>query len=234
MLKGIDVSHHNKNMKNLADINNYDFIIIKASEGKSYKDPFCKRWMDYLTEKSLKGFYHFARPELGNSPEAEANNFLSVIVDMKKPYLLALDVEAGALNYKALDTWCLRWLEAVYKATGVKPLIYCSEAETKRFKKCCDWGAGLWIAKWSANKPKSIAPWEFFAIWQFTASGACSCVRVDEDYFNGNRDQFLRYCGVNDNEGENTDTNSGTDRRISESGKVKRASGSKRNNSKKS
>lgn len=234
MLKGIDVSHHNKNMKNLADINNYDFIIIKASEGKSYKDPFCKRWMDYLTEKSLKGFYHFARPELGNSPEAEANNFLSVIASMKKPYLLALDVEAGALNYKALDTWCLRWLEAVYKASGVKPLIYCSEAETKRFKKCCDWGAGLWVAKWSANKPKSIAPWEFFAIWQYTASGACSCVRVDEDYFNGNRDQFLRYCGVNDNEGQNSDTNSGTDRCVSESGKVKRASGSKRKDIKKS
>ena len=227
MLKGIDVSHHNKNMKNHADINKYDFIIIKASEGKSFKDPFCKQWLNYLTAKSLKGFYHFARPETGNSPEAEAENFLNSIKDVKKPYLLALDVEAGALNYKALDSWCLRWLEAVYKKTNIKPLIYCSEAETKRFKKCAEWGAGLWVAKWGVNKPKSIAPWEFFAIWQYTASGSCSAVRVDEDYFNGAREQFLKYCGVDDNEGENINTDNGANKRSCKSGKSGRTSGAK-------
>ena len=218
MLNGLDLSHHNKNMKNLADINKYDFVIIKASEGKSYKDPFCKKWLNYMTAKSLKGFYHFARPENGNKPEDEARNFLEAIKGIKKPFIIALDVEAGALNYKALDSWCLRWLETVYKATNIKPLIYCSESETSRFKLCAKWSAGLWVAKWGKNKPKSIKPWDIWAFWQYTNSGVCSAVRVDLNYFNGNREQFLKYAGVND-ESENSHTDNTTNRSISTSRK---------------
>ena len=219
MLKGLDLSHHNKNMKNLADINSYDFVILKASEGKSYKDPFCKKWLSYLTANSLKGFYHFARPECGNSPEAEATNFLNAISGVKKPFVIALDVEAGALGFKKLDDWTFKWCDIVYKKTGIKPLIYCSEAETIRFKKCANYSCGLWVAKWGVNKPKSIKPWEFWAFWQYTNNGVCSAVRVDENYFNGNKVQFLKYAGVND-ESENSNSNNSTDRRASASRKT--------------
>ena len=38
MLKGIDISHHNKNMKNKEDLKQFDFVFMKASEGKGFKD----------------------------------------------------------------------------------------------------------------------------------------------------------------------------------------------------
>ena len=224
MLRGLDVSHHNKNMKNLADINSYDFIIIKASEGRSYKDNFRKSWLYYLSANSLKGFYHFARPEAGNTPEQEARNFLDSIKGVSYPFIVALDVEAGALNYKKLDEWCLEWCKYVDGVLGYKPLIYCSLAETHRFKKCAEWGCGLWVAKWDKDKPRTIQPWDFWAIWQYTNSGTCSAVRVDEDYFNGDREQFLKYAGVISHEGENTDTDNSTDRTVGGKRKRKRTS----------
>lgn len=216
MLKGIDISHHNKNMKDLTDILKYDFVILKASEGMGFKDPFFNEYLKILrdprfTKQPLLGFYHFARPEL-NDPEDEAKNFLHVVQDHKGLY--ALDVEARALTVPFLDSWCLRWLTYVYNATGIKPLIYCSAAETKRFKECVKWGAGLWVAKWGAKPTKAdIKPWEFFAIWQYTNSGICSAVRVDENYFNGDKQQFAKYYEVSAHEetADNRTTNTTRD-----------------------
>lgn len=211
MLKGVDLSHHNRYMKNMADVNRYDFVIMKATEGMSYKDNSVPLWDVALKEDTLRGYYHFARPDLNNSPEAEAKNFINVVSKFKELNpMLVIDVEGAALNVPRLDEWVLQWLKIVYAEFGYKPLIYTSEAYTRLFKKCAEWGCGLWCAKWSKNKPKKILPWPFWAIWQYTSNGFCSCVRVDENYFNGNREQFLKYCGVGiDEETENdraTDT----------------------------
>ena len=207
MLKGIDISHHNKNMKNKEDLKQFDFVFMKASEGVSFKDYSIYGYCAALEgSDTVKGFYHFARPEKGNTPKAEALNFLAAIKRYQKDNpLIALDVEAGALNFNALDEWCLRWCLYVYAQLGYKPIIYCSESETKRFKKCAEWGAGLWVAKWGSKKPTSIKPWPFFAFWQYTSSGAFSGVRVDLDYFNGKREQLLKYCEVINNEESESD-----------------------------
>ncbi len=197
MIKGLDLSHHNKNMKDLRDICNYDFIIMKASEGMGFRDRAVSLYMDVLKDTDIPiGFYHFARPEINSDPIVEAMNFVNAV----RPYLsynpiLALDVEARALTVPLLDPWCLTWCNFVYKNTGRKPLIYCSEAEVGRFKLCCDFGCGLWIAKWSKNKPtdKKIKPWKFWAIWQNSNNCVCSGVRVDHNYFNGTKDQLRKY-----------------------------------------
>ena len=214
MIKGLDISHHNKNMKDPSAILDYDFIIMKASEGRGFRDPYMDKYMDILRDPEKKkwpliGFYHFARPDLGNSPEAEAEQFLiSIRTYTRYKPLVALDVEASALSVLDLDDWCLSWCKHVYEHLGYKPLIYCSSSETRRFKKCTKWGCGLWVAKWGKKPTKSdIRPWEFWAIWQSTNSGICSAVRVDENYFNGTKEQFLKYCEVlNEEEKENDRT----------------------------
>lgn len=197
MLKGLDLSKHNRNMKDVREINKYDFIILKASEGATYRDSSVSFYLSHMKKDMLKGFYHYARPENGNSAKSEASNFVSSIlkyIDGKA--ILALDVEDKALGVKDLDSWCLEWCEYVYNATGIKPMIYCSEAECKRFKKCASFGSGLWVAKWSIAKPKKIKPWEFFAIWQKSSTHIVSAVRCDLDYFNGTKEQYIKYCGV--------------------------------------
>lgn len=197
MLKGLDISHYNKNMKDIRTINKYDFIIMKATEGATYRDPALSFYMSILDKKVLKGFYHFARPENRNTAKAEASNFLSSILKyIDGRTLIALDVEAGALKFKDLDKWVYDFCKHVYDVTGIRPLIYCSEAECYRFKKAAELGCGLWVAKWSLTKPSKnkIKPWKFWAIWQKSDREIVSGVRCDLDLFNGTREQYIKYC----------------------------------------
>lgn len=220
MLKGIDVSRHNCAMKDITDINNYDFVIMKATEGLGYVDSsapvYVRAMNDYDT---LKGFYHFCRADLGNDPALEAENFIRRVRYLTHAEdlsglnpLLALDVEGAALQEPFIDAWCEAWCRCVYNAFGYLPLIYTSESYCKLFKRTAALGVGLWCAKWGNNKPKKIKPWEFFAIWQYRSDAILSGVKVDENRFNGNREQFLKYCGVEDHEEiKNINTESTTD-----------------------
>lgn len=198
MLKGIDISHHNFMMQNPMDINQKDFVIMKATEGKRFKDNRMPNYMNILSPDMLYGFYHFARPDLGNDPEDEALHFISYIRQyISDRSLLALDVEADALHVKDLDKWCATFAQVVDIETGILPLIYCSIAETKKFKACAALGCGLWAAKWG-NKPtsKQLEPWDFWAIWQCSDNEIFSGIRVDADIFNGTREQYMKYCKV--------------------------------------
>lgn len=198
MLKGIDISHHNKNMKRISDINQFDFVIMKATEGVTYKDPALSTYMNYLNKDTLRGFYHYARPENRNSARAEALHFLSTILKYMNasPCILALDVEGGALSYKDLDKWVHDWCKYIYDAVGIKPLIYTSEYECHRFQMAADLGCGLWVAKWGLIYPskRKIKPFPFWAIWQKSSKEIVSGIRCDLNVFNGSREQFLKYC----------------------------------------
>lgn len=215
MLNGIDVSRHNRNMKDLRDINKYDFVIMKATEGMGYVDNSAPLFLQAMENSdTLKGFYHFCRADMGNEPALEADNFIRRVRQLTKGIykpLLALDVEAAALNEPFIDAWCEAFCRCVLNACGYLPLIYTSESAVKLFKRCEKLGVGLWVARWSNYKPKKIKPWSFFAIWQYTNNAICSGVRVDENYFNGTREQFLKYCGVADHEEiKNNNTESAT------------------------
>ena len=198
MLNGIDISHHNFYMKNLQDLNLLDFVLMKATEGIRFKDNKLPVYMNVLRNDMLCGFYHFARPDLGNDPEDEALHFVSYINKyISDRSILALDVEAGALSVKNLDAWCSTWVQVVEIETGILPMIYISTSETKKLKATAALGCGLWAAKWG-NKPtkKQIDPWPFWAIWQFSNEGNFSGQRVDLDVFNGTREQYMKYCKV--------------------------------------
>lgn len=206
-LTGIDISHHNKYMKDPTQIKNFDFVIMKASEGISFKDSMFDKYNEILSESmTIRGAYHYARPDCGNMPIAEAKNFIEKVW----PYIknenmfLALDVEGAALKVPQLDGWCYQFCKYVFKVTGIMPLIYTSAAYTHLFEKCVILGCGLWVAKWGAKpKPSDLLPWHFWAIWQYTSKGYVSGVRTDFNYFNGTVDQLLKYCEVAANGKEN-------------------------------
>ena len=198
MLNGIDISHHNFYMKNLQDLNLLDFVIMKATEGTRFKDNKMPVYMNVLRNDMLYGFYHFARPDLGNEPEDEALHFVSYINKyISDRSILALDVEAGALSVKNLDAWVSTWAQVVDIETGILPMIYISTSETKKLKATAALGCGLWAAKWG-KKPtaKQLEPWDFWALWQFSNEGNFSGQRVDLDIFNGTREQYMKYCKV--------------------------------------
>ena len=60
---GIDISNHQRNIDLTAG--KYDFAIIKATEGVSFKDLSFEKFAVQLTGlNKLVGCYHFARPDL--------------------------------------------------------------------------------------------------------------------------------------------------------------------------
>lgn len=195
MLRGIDISHHNKAMKDLNKINDYDFVIMKATEGLFFRDPMVNQYTGIC--KTLKGYYHYARAEK-NDPEAEAIHFYNVVENVANDrYIACLDIEGASFKNPLIDIWALEFCKTFEKLKGYKPLIYTSSSELWRFPATAKWGAGLWVAKWGKQPTKKdISPWTLWAVWQYTSKHICSAVPVDGDFFNGSGDQFLKYSEV--------------------------------------
>lgn len=194
MLKGIDISKYQKNL-NKDYILSQDFVIIKASEGKTYKDPMLDSFYDLIhgandgkpDSNKLYGFYHYARPE-NNDPIDEAKNFLKLVGHHAGEAMYCLDWEGTAHSYPA--EWAREWLDYVKSETGVKPLIYLSGSYTSKYKIVSDGDYGLWVAQWGVSKPKT-GTWPFWAMWQYKVDRDINC---DQDYFNGTFEQFKKYC----------------------------------------
>lgn len=196
MLRGCDISHHNGDDIITRLITEYghqlQFVIIKCSEGKTYTDPkWRKNVADAQSHGLLFGLYHYARPENGNTPEEEAENFLEKFNRFKGKCIPCLDWEDKALTYdnnpEVRAEWALRWLNYIYYKTGVKGLLYVQKSEVKKMTKVANGGYGLWVARW-AREVGNINPFPFWAMWQYTSSP------LDLNYFNGNEDQFMAYC----------------------------------------
>lgn len=194
MLNGIDISHWQGRM----DFSPYDFVIMKASEGDGYKDPMLDTHYDILhasrdgkpDKNKLYGFYHYARPDLDNSPESEADWFLSLVGAHVGTAIFALDWEGQSLRYSA--DWAHRWLKRIYEKTGVRPLLYMSASEenTGKYNAIRDDNYGLWVAHYGVTSPR-VKHWPFYAMWQKQGSP------LDKDVFNGDKDAWRKYAASN-------------------------------------
>lgn len=204
MLKGIDISHHQRGI-DLGAIDT-DFVICKATEGNGYTDEMCDTF--YQKAKSLGkklGVYHFARPDLGNSAEAEADWFVKETLGYHKEAILVLDWESGDLTNVS---WAKAWLDRVYEKTGVKPIIYMSASVMSS----ADWSSvvnadyGLWVANYGSNNGTAqesvfdrypLKYWSFYALWQYTSVGRLNGYNgnLDLNYFSGDSSAWDKYAG---------------------------------------
>ena len=204
MLKGIDISHHQKGI-DLGAIDT-DFVICKATEGNGYTDEMCDTF--YQKAKALGkklGVYHFARPDLGNTAEAEADWFIKETLGYHKEAILVLDWESGDLTNVS---WAKAWLDRVYEKTGVKPIIYMSASVMSS----ADWSSvvnadyGIWIANYGSNNGTAqesvfdrypLKYWSFYALWQYTSVGRLNGYNgnLDLNYFSGDSSAWDKYAG---------------------------------------
>lgn len=182
MLNGVDIS---KWQGGEFDVSNEDFVIVKATEGKTYTDPyFHHNIRKALSFNKLIGAYHYARPE-NNSPKQEAKKFVDEVGEYIGKCVLALDWEGTALQYPV--TWALEWLQEVERLTGVKPLIYCSQSVIKNLQIIADNGNGIWCAKWNTENKPNVKPFSVLAIWQYTSTPH------DKDIFYGDVNAWMAY-----------------------------------------
>lgn len=194
-LKGIDISKWQQGM-DLGAVD-FDFVIIKATEGKSYVDAYCDSFFQKALSMGKKlGVYHFANNP-SNSSEQEANWFIKNTKGYIGKAIPVLDWESKDTSNVA---WALEWLQRVEQAYGCKPMIYMSESVVNRH----DWSSvvagnyGLWVAKYrdynpdynydmsSAGSAPSVKYWSTIAMWQWT-----SCGRLDG--YSGNLDCDIFY-----------------------------------------
>lgn len=202
MLRGIDISNWQAGI-NLAAIQpEIDFVIIKATEGNGYIDPSFTTFRDSARILKIpRGYYHFARPDLGNTPVAEANWFLDTLKDIQKGELLVLDFEpewhaAGEVQVK----WCLDFLLCVERRIGYKLLIYLNGNQNRimDWKSVVDNNNGLWLATYLNNPDFHNPPktdWPFVAMWQYTSSGKLNKYphNLDINVFYGDLGSFYKY-----------------------------------------
>lgn len=179
-------------------------VIVKVSQGTGFVTPQAKAWLDWLTQNGkLAGTYHYL--DLMGA-EAEARHY----VDSVKPWLgkvaLAIDYE-GATVGKGTK-YLKACLDEVYRLTGIKPFVYCSQCsclEAQDFSDIADAGYPLWVAQYAdykivngfLTKPwqrGSPAPFDKYTMRQYTSCGHLNSwsKNLDFDLFYGNADDWSK------------------------------------------
>ena len=205
-LKGIDISNYQRGL-DLSKID-CDFVIIKATEGKSYVDKSCDTFFQKALSLGKKlGIYHFANNS-DNTAKQEADWFIQNTQGYIGKAIPILDWED---NITDNVPWALEWLQRVEEAYGCKPMIYMSESVVNRH----DWSSvvagnyGLWVAKYrdylpdynydmsKAGNMPSIKYWNEYAMWQWTSSGRLNGWNgnLDCNVFYGDATAWDKYVG---------------------------------------
>ena len=199
MIVGIDIS----NWQNAVDFNavkasGREFVIIKATEGTSYVDPWWQRHVDGARAAGLVVFhYHFARPDLGNAASAEADFFANTI-NLPNGEGAMLDMESGS---GSLSGWLMTCADRIQARTQAPlTIIYTgnwyiagrlTDARLATYRLCDA------VYNPGTQFPSPPPPWTTGPdFWQHTdkatvpgVTGAC-----DEDYFAGTMDELRAMC----------------------------------------
>lgn len=194
-VRGIDISAHNGEIdfeKVAAD--GISFVIIKATEGGTFKD---KRFVENVRkarEAGLKvGAYHFFR--FDTPGYMQGLNFLNSIRGRKMDLPLVIDLEEWANPNSQPTPMVLNRLNEMIdhlESHGHTVMIYTNKNGYARFFKGRLEGYPLWLCS-LVDEPQDI-DWTF---WQATHNGRVDGIEhpVDINAFNGNRpdwDAFLR------------------------------------------
>ncbi|GMA06979.1 hypothetical protein GCM10025886_01300 [Tetragenococcus halophilus subsp. flandriensis] len=131
-----------------------DFVIIKATGGTGYVNPYCdKHFQQAKQAGKLLGVYHYAN-EVGY--EGTAKQEADFFVKNAKNYLKgdAIPVLDWEASNKGDVQWALDWLNEVEKQTGIKPWFYTYTAvlDSYDFTRIADNDNALWVANYGANK----------------------------------------------------------------------------------
>lgn len=147
-MNGIDISRWQP--ANVTALVDYDFVIIKATEGTSYVSPFCDAQVQEARKRGkLYGVYHFAS---GLDPVAEANYFVDNVAGYVGEGVLVLDWEANAISLGG--DWVRRFCNQVKARTQVPPIIYGSASPlgTHGIPAIAqEVNSGLWVAAYPNN-----------------------------------------------------------------------------------
>jgi lysozyme len=189
-LKGIDVSHHNQieNWNTIKD--SLDFIIIKATEGATFKDPqFKNYWNSAKRHGLVRGAYHFFVPNV--SAEKQFDNFKNSVNLSKGDLIPFLDVEDKNVNISEVN----KWLDLAKKHYGVQPVIYSEYTFFKFFLNGKVNAESLWIYVDQKYDRQPTFKKYNCVFWQYSHQGNLPGIKgdVDLDMFIDSVNTFSNY-----------------------------------------
>lgn len=199
MLNFIDISSYQAGLNLVAVSSAIQGVIVKATEGTSYVNPYCDRhYQQAKNANLLRGFYHFAG---SGDPLAEAAFFYRNVMGYLHDGIPILDWEGN----QTVD-WVNRFVRQFHNLTGIWPWIY---ANPWRFNQG---GVEPNCARWVASYPEVAHPtfeqaasWKCpsadgnVVAWQFCSDGRLSGYNANLDcsVYYGDRESWLRYAGFN-------------------------------------
>lgn len=191
-IHGIDISHHQGDI-NWEQLHNamiaksaLRFIVIKATEGRSYVDPKFKD--NFLQAKEygyIRGAYHYLSTK---SPARDQAYFFLNAVQLEPgdlPPILDVETKASDVSVEDFQREVLAWLHIVEDKYHVKPILYTyykfkqNYLGDSRFD-----GYPFWIAHYYVDHLEYDGEWKF---WQHTDAGRLPGIKedVDLDVYNG-------------------------------------------------
>lgn len=179
--EGIDVSHYQYDIDwaRLAREENISYVYIKASEGESLTDEYYRRNLEEAKKAGISvGSYHFYRPNVSWNIQLE--NMKAIVKANEQDLIPLIDIEKFSGTESAFIENLTRFIEAVTKHYGKKPLLYTYQNfYNKHF-------LGLfknyhWMIACYGNVEPVLKDGRTYIMWQYSASGRLSGIRGDVD-----------------------------------------------------
>lgn len=197
-MRGLDLSHWNSITPERIRSAGFEFAIIKATEGVSFRDPSFDdmyleigSWNNCHPDKPIHiGCYHYLRATTTAEAEAEADFFINSIRGLAFDMPIFVDVEEREI----FNTGNAEEITRVFCET-VEKAGYWAGFYTYYSK----WFYGLedrftgWLACWSDEKPVNTE----CGIWQFTSSWDIDGKRFDANDCYINYPAEIRAKGLN-------------------------------------
>ncbi len=193
---GIDVSKHNGEIdfeKVAAD--DYQFVFIKASEGKTYQDEAFNRNYQGARDAGLKvGAYHFFRKN--RTGEEQAANLLNVVKgkELDLPLVIDLEDDWGNGATTSRETALKRVLEMIeiLDDKGYDVMIYTNLDGYGKYYMGMLGDHDLWLCSFTSPDILTDKPHRF---QQFSHEGVVDGVKgdVDLNVWRGSKREWQRY-----------------------------------------
>jgi lysozyme len=178
------------------------FAFAKATEGQTFVDKTfaTNRVAMAAAGLTLRGFYHFARPDR-NSAAAEAEHFLRTVGPLGAGEVPVLDLEVAPSA--TVGDWAAEWLALVAKGTGRTPVLYSYQSYLYSVPTARLTQYPLWVASWGnddgtlpASPPKTDR-WSRWTWWQYTSKATVPGVagKVDDNVFAGTAAELAAFGG---------------------------------------
>jgi len=193
---GIDVSKHNGDIDfDQVAADDYQFVFIKASEGKTYRDDAFDRNYRGARQAGLKvGAYHFFRKN--RTGEEQASNLLSVIdgKPLDLPLVIDLEDDWGNGSTTSRDTALGRVLDmiGILAGKGYDVMIYTNLDGYKKYYMGMLGDHDLWLCSFTSPDMLTDKPHRF---QQFSHEGTVAGVKgdVDLNVWRGSKREWQRY-----------------------------------------